>query len=68
MVQLSTAQLQVLSDEQRRQLLHGADVHDAAERLLGMRLFMGGVSHKEYQDWARRTGYVINGQVLKVDL
>ena len=67
-VELSTARLRGLSGEQRRQLLQGADIHDAAERLLGMRLYMGGVSHKEYQDWARRTGYVVNGQVLKVDL
>ena len=67
-VELSTAQLQGLSGEERQQLLHGANIHDAAELLLGMRLYLGGVSHKEYQDWARRTGYVVNGQVLKVDL
>jgi hypothetical protein len=67
-VELSTAQLWGLSSERRRQLLQGADIHDAAELLLGMRLYLGGVSHKEYQDWARRTGYVVNDQVLKVDL
>lgn len=54
----ATARLQRFGDEERHALVHGADTHAAVEQLMGMRIFLGGVSHKQYHDWAQRTGYV----------
>jgi hypothetical protein len=53
----ATYRVQQMSDEERQAILHGADTHAAVEQLLGMRIFLGGVSHKQYHDWAQRTGY-----------
>lgn len=41
-------------------LLQG-DVHQAAEELLGMRLFVGGLSHSEYVAWQERSGIDFDG-------
>ena len=56
------AGLEGVAPEEAQALLHGGvDIHVAAERLLGMRLFLGGVSHAEYHRWAAATGFVPAG-------
>lgn len=55
------ARLEGLSADELHALLHSGDIHQAAERLLGMRLFLGGISHSQFHTWAAATGYAING-------
>lgn len=56
------ARLEGVTPEERHALLHSGDIHAAVERLLGMRLFLGGVSHSQFHRWAAATGYSINGR------
>lgn len=58
----AAARLEGLPAEERHALLHSGDIHEAAERLLGMRLFLGGISHSQFHSWAAATGYAINGR------
>lgn len=57
---VAAARLERFSPEERQRLLHGADTHAAAEALLGMRIFLGGVSHGQYHAWAAATGHTID--------
>jgi hypothetical protein len=57
MVTAAHARVGRFSAEERAALLHSTDAHAAVEQLLGMRLFLGGISHKQYHDWARQQGY-----------
>ena len=60
---MATAEQRVarLPAERRAELLLRADAQLAVEELLGMRMFLGGVSHGEFHAWARRTGFSFGG-------
>lgn len=53
-----------LPAQRRAELLLRGDAHAAAEELLGMRVFLGGVSHGEFHAWARRTGFAFGGGAI----
>lgn len=53
--------VQQVSAQRRTELLQRADAQLAAEELLGMRMFLGGISHGEFHAWARRTGFSYGG-------
>ena len=67
-MQAAAARMAGLSAGQRQALLHGSDIHAAVEELLGMRLFLGGISHKQFHSWAERTGFLMDGSMSSVDL
>lgn len=61
-LEAAASRLEGLPAEERHALLHSGDIHAAAEQLLGMRLFLGGISHSQFHSWAAATGYAINGR------
>ena len=58
----AVAQVGSLTPAERAALLHGPDPHAAAEQLLGMRVFLGGVSHADFSRWAAAVGYAPAGK------